>query len=483
MSVLNGLQPERVFYYFEEICKIPHGSHNTKEISDYLAGFAEEKGLEYRQDESCNIVIRKLATKGYENAPTVILQGHCDMVCEKVPGSAHDFEKDGLKLRIDGDYISAEDTTLGGDDGIAVAYALAVLEADDLKHPALEVVITTDEEVGLLGAKALDTSDLKGTYFINMDSEEEGMLWISCAGGLTATSEIPAVYQEIDGTHFEVAVDGLFGGHSGAEIDKIRANSNKLMGRFLFELGHQIQYHIAELEGGQKDNAIPRMTRALLLADADSQTAIEAKAEQLQKNLREEYSGTDAGITVTVQKKGEGAVRALKLTCQQKIVFYLIHVPYGIQKMSGDIKDLVETSMNPGILKLQQEKCVIVSSIRSAVGSAKEALKEKVQYLTEFLGGTCLIEGDYPAWEYRKDSHLRDIMAETYEDLFGERPEIVAVHAGLECGIFYEKMPCLDCVSFGPDMQDIHTTEERLSIASTERMWRFLIKTLENIQA
>lgn len=483
MSVLSGLQPERVFFYFEEICKIPHGSHQTKEISDYLAGFAKEKGLEYRQDDCNNIVIKKPATKGYENAPTVILQGHSDMVCEKVPGSAHDFEKDGLELMIDGDYISAKETTLGGDNGIAVAYALAVLEAEGLKHPALEVVITTDEEVGLLGARALDTSDLKGTYFINLDSEEEGMLWISCAGGLTATSEIPAEYQETEGVHYEVIIDGLIGGHSGAEIDKIRANSNKLMGRFLFELSQETDYQIAELEGGQKDNAIPRVTRALLAADADSQTEIKAKAEQLQKHLREEYSGTDTGIAVTVQKKGEGAVQALKPISQQKIIFYLIHVPYGIQKMSGEIRDLVQTSMNPGILKLEQEKCVIVSSLRSSVGSAKEALKEQLQYLTEFLGGDCLIESDYPAWEYRKDSHLRDIMAETYEELFGERPQIVAIHAGLECGIFYEKMPSLDCVSFGPNMQDIHTTEERLSISSTERMWRMLIKTLENIQA
>lgn len=482
MSVLSGLQPERVFYHFEELCKIPHGSYNTKEISDHIVKFAREHNLEHRQDDSNNVVIKKPATPGYENAPVVILQGHCDMVCEKVPGLVHDFEKDGLKLKTDGDNISAEGTTLGGDDGIAVAYAMAVLEADHLKHPALEVVITTDEEVGLLGAKAMDTGDLKGTYFINMDSEEEGKLWISCAGGLTATSRIPVEYAEAEGMKYEIIIDGLLGGHSGAEIDKIRANSNKLMGRFLFELGQELDFQIAELDGGQKDNAIPRMTRTLIVAAPEAKLELEKKAAAFQQDLREEFGGTDAGITVRAIVVSEGKTPVLTPVSHHKVIFFLMNVPYGIQKMSGEIKDLVETSINPGVLKLGAEECTIISSLRSSVSSAKAALKEKVIYLTEFLGGTCIPEGEYPAWEYKKDSRLRDIMADTYEEMFGERPEIVAIHAGLECGVFYEKIPNLDCVSFGPNMKDIHTSEETLSISSVERMWRFLIKTLENIK-
>ena len=481
MSVLSGLKPERVFYYFEEICKIPHGSFNTKEISDYLVSFAKEQSLKYRQDESNNVVIWKAASKGYENAPVVILQGHSDMVCEKTSGSAHDFTKDGLKLRVEGDLISADDTTLGGDDGIAVAYALAVLEDPTLKHPALEVIITTDEEVGLLGAGALDYSDLKGTYLLNMDSEEEGKLWISCAGGLSTTSEIPVEYGKVSGVKYQVVIDGLLGGHSGAEIDKIRANSNKLMGAFLFELNQKIDFSIIELAGGQKDNAIPRMTRVTLIADKEAGDTIAETAAAFQKNKRTEYSGTDEGICVKIETLEETEESGLTPVCQQKVLFFLVQLPYGIMKMSGEIEGLVETSMNPGILRLDREFCTIISSLRSSVKSAKEALTEKVSYLTEFLGGICRPEGDYPAWEYKKDSKLRDIMANTYAEVFREKPEVKAIHAGLECGLFYEKIPNLDCVSFGPNMQDIHTTEETLSISSTERMWRYLLKVLENI--
>ncbi len=481
MAVLSGLKPERVFYYFEEICNIPHGSYHTREISDYLVEFAKKNKLSWRQDASNNVIIRKPASPGYEKAPTVILQGHCDMVCEKIPGSDHDFEKDGLVLKIDGDDITADGTTLGGDDGIAVAYGLAIMEDRSLKHPPLELVITTDEEVGLLGAGALDTSDLKGRYLINMDSEEEGYLWISCAGGLSATSQIPVHYVEEEGICYQVRIDGLTGGHSGAEIDKIRANSNKLMGRFLFSLDQKADYGLAALKGGQKDNAIPRTTFASLIVEPSQEEILLQTAKALQKDIRQEYSGTDDGISICVERKGERKQKVLDPVSKQKLVFFLVQIPYGIQKMSGEIPGLVETSINPGILELGEENCNVVCSIRSSVKSAKEALTQKIQYLTEFLGGSCELEGDYPAWEYKKDSRLRQIMVATYEELFGEKPEVKAIHAGLECGIFYEKIPGLDCVSFGPTMWDIHTTEERLSISSTARMWDYLLKVLENI--
>lgn len=482
MDVLKGLKPERVFYHFEKLCGIPHGSFNTKQISDYLADFAKNLGLEYRQDESNNVVIKKPASPGYEKAPAVILQGHCDMVCEKTPDVEHDFEKDGLQLMIEGDYVTANGTTLGGDDGIAVAYAMAILEDQTLKHPALEIVITADEEVGLLGAKALDCSDLKGTYLINMDSEEEGYLWISCAGGLSVNSVIPVNYRKMEGEAYELRVHGLTGGHSGAEIDKIRANSNKLMGQALFALEQELEIGVSELAGGLKDNAIPRDTRAVFTAAADDKDQIESIVSGLQAQWRTEYAGTDEGITVTVRPLGKAASEVLHPVSQEKIIFFLMHIPYGVQKMSGSIEGLVETSMNPGILKLGKAECLVVSSIRSSVGSAKKALTEKVRYLTEFLGGDCEEEGDYPAWEYRKESRLREIMADTYAELFGQRPEIKAIHAGLECGLFYEKIPELDAVSFGPTMKDIHTTEEKLSISSTERMWNYLLRVLENIR-
>lgn len=483
MGVLSGLKPEKVFYYFEELCKIPHGSYHTKQISDYLVQFAKDRNLECSQDDSNNVVIRKAASAGYEDAPVVILQGHCDMVCEKTADSTHDFEKDGLDLMIEGDYITANGTTLGGDDGIAVAYAMAILDDDTLKHPALEVVITTDEEVGLLGAKALDCSRLKGKYLINMDSEEEGYLWVSCAGGLSAITTIPVRYQEVSGEKYELVISGLNGGHSGAEIDKNRANSNKLIGQALFTLEQDIPFCLAALEGGTKDNAITRLSKAVFVADKEAEEAIFAAAEKLQNDWRAEYTGTDEGITVTVKKLGETTEKALDQVSQEKIIFFLVQVPYGIQKMSGSIEGLVETSINPGILMLNEEECKIVSSVRSSIDSAKDALTAKVCYLSEFLGGDCVTEGDYPAWEYRKESKLRDIMVNSYKELFGDGPEVKAIHAGLECGLFYEKIEGLDAVSFGPTMKDIHTTEEVLSISSTARMWDYLVKVLENIKA
>ena len=309
MSVLKNLQPERVFYYFEEITKIPHGSGNTKQISDYLAGFARDHGLRYIQDASNNIIIFKEASQGYEKAPCVILQGHMDMVCEKTPESSHDFAKDPLELQVEGDYISAKDTTLGGDDGIAVAYALAILEDEKLPHPALEVLLTVDEEIGLLGAAAVDTSPLKGRYLINLDSEEEGYLWVGCAGGLTAQTRIPVKYQEAGGVKYQVTVSGLTGGHSGSEIDKNRANATLLLGRFLFETREQGEYALAEIEGGQKDNAIPRTARALLNTRSSVGSRLQEFAKRFTEDLRKEYTGSDEGITVTVEPQGEGRNR------------------------------------------------------------------------------------------------------------------------------------------------------------------------------
>lgn len=482
MAVLSGLKPEKVFGYFEELCKIPHGSGNTKEISDYLVAFAKERNLKVYQDEYNNVVIYKPASEGYEAAPVTILQGHCDMVAEKTPESSHDFEKDGLKLMIEGDYITADQTTLGGDDGIAVAYMMAVLDDDTLKHPALECVITTDEEIGLLGAKDLDASVLQGKYMINLDSEEEGYLWISCAGGQTGISEIPLSFREVEGEVLEVVIDGLVGGHSGAEIDKNRANANKLMGRFLYELGQKTMFTLAELEGGTKDNAITRKCKAVLVLEEEDRKTAEEFAASYQENLRKEYSGTDDNITVNMVSQGTKTISALDMMSKEKTVFFLMNIPYGIEKMSGEIEGLVETSNNIGVLRIEEGFLVSSCGIRSSVGSAKQFVSEKIQYLTEFLGGEYTVVGDYPAWEYKKDSALRELMADVYRDLFGKEANVKAIHAGLECGLFYDKIPGLDCVSFGPSMQDIHTTEEKLSISSTARMWEYLVKVLESIK-
>ena len=481
MSVLAGLRQERVFYYFEELCRIPHGSGNTKEVSDYLVQFARDHELSWYQDASNNVIIRRPASKGCELAPTVILQGHCDMVCEKKPGSSHDFTKDGLELHIDGDEIYARDTTLGGDDGIAVAYMLAVLESDDLQLPAIEALITTDEEIGLLGAAALNGNELKGRTLLNMDSEEEGILTVSCAGGMTAMMDLPVRRSEVMGEQMEVTISGLAGGHSGTEIHKNRANSNILAGRFLYELAGKMDYALIELEGGLKDNAIPRTTRMLLAIDGGEKEILKEEASRFIENLRREYSGTDDSITVTVEKTGEGAAPALHPVSLQKTVFFLMNLPNGVQKMSGQIPGLVETSLNLGILKLEPDHLHACASVRSSVGSAKEALSDKLEYLIGFLGGEFHVEGAYPAWEYKEDSALRDLMVAEYEAMYGQKPAVEAIHAGLECGLFYEKLSGLDCVSFGPNMKAIHTTEERLSISSVERTYQYLCRVLEQL--
>ena len=478
MRVLENCEPKRVFYYFEEICRIPHGSGNTKEISDYLVNFAKEHQLDFVQDEMNNVVIYKPATEGYENAPTVIIQGHMDMVCEKRPEVQHDFMKDGLNLSVENGYISANGTTLGGDDGIAVAYGLALLESTEIAHPALEVLITVDEEIGLLGAVGFDCSVLKGRRLINLDSEAEGSLWISCAGGLTGTSHIPVKRIEAEGQKLTVKICGLAGGHSGAEIDKKRASANILMGRFLYELKKQVDFELFTLEGGQKDNAITREASAGILAASEDTEKILAFADLCQKKLREEYAGSDENITITITEEGVSKEQILHPTSREKVLFYLMQVPFGVYKMSGTIEGLVETSANIGIVKLGDDELTASSSVRSSVEAARDALSDKVEYLTEFLGGEYEVQGAYPAWEYRKDSPLRDKMVEVYEEMYGEKPKVVAIHAGLECGLFYKKMEGLDCVSLGPDMKDIHTSEEVLDIASTARVWEYLVKTL-----
>lgn len=478
--VLNGMQPERALYYFEEICKIPHGSRNTKQISDYLVSFAKEHGLRWVQDEVNNVVIYKDGTKGYEHHPVVILQGHMDMVAEKTKESPIDFTKDPLELHTDGEYIWAEGTTLGGDDGIAVAYALAILEAEDIPHPPLECVFTVDEEIGMEGAAALDPALLQGRVFINCDSENEGILTVSCAGGARSDLELPVSIDPAEGKGIHIYVDGLVGGHSGAEIHKGRANSNKVMAELLDRLLKLMPYRLVYVRGGQKDNAIPRYTMAKIIVAEnrleDALTEIDKIADALLKALPKEE--TKAKITK------EACVcrgRAMSIASTRKVVGILNELPNGIQSWSKDIEGLVQTSLNLGILKTEGSTVSMSFSVRSSVNDEKTALTDELKAIAAKYGAKYSQHGDYPAWEYRKDSPLRDRMVSTFETLYGRKPVVEAIHAGLECGLFSGKLPGLDCVSFGPDMQDIHTTRERLSVASTARTWKYLLAVLERL--
>lgn len=479
MGVCENLEPKRVFAYFEEICGIPHGSGNTKAISDYCVSFAKEHNLRWIQDESNNVIIFKDGSKGYEDSEPVIIQGHMDMVCEKENHVEIDFEKDGLKLYVDGDFLKAEGTTLGGDDGIAVAYALAILEDDSLPHPPLEVVLTVDEEIGLLGAESIDLSMLKGRKLLNIDSDEEGIFLTSCAGGLRADCRMPVSRTETEGMEYELLVTGLKGGHSGSEIHKERGNAVMLLGRVLYELRQSGSFSLETLSGGLKDNAIPREAKALILVSEEDSKELLSTVERLNKTLKQEYRSSDEGITVSCRKLEQKKAQTLTDASLIRILFMLRTMPFGVQNMSMEIQGLVETSLNPGIMTLAEEEFCLCFSVRSSVTSRKYELTERLAFITEFLGGELEMHGDYPAWEYEPQSQVRGLMAETYRDLFQEEPKLQAIHAGLECGILSGKIEHLDAISFGPNNYDIHTPQERLSISSTEKVWKLILEFLK----
>ena len=468
MRVLDSLEPKRVFRYFEDLCGIPHGSGNTDAISDYCVAFAVRHGLEHLKDAHNNVIIRKPASAGYEDHPPVILQGHLDMVCEKEPDCPLDFLRDGLNLRVDGDWVSADGTTLGGDDGIAVAMALAILEDDTLPHPALEALFTTDEETGMFGAEGLDPACLRGRTLINADSEAEGVLTVGCAGGARVEITLPLATAPLTAPCKQVTVGGLIGGHSGVEIDRGRLNANILMGRFLQSL--DAPFSLVSVAGGAKDNAIPRQCVCVLATDAD----LEAAAERF---VAAERVDTDPDLSVTVAD-APAATTAVTPADSARAAAFLATVKNGVQAMSTAIPGLVETSLNLGVLRLTGDSLLATFSVRSAVGAAKQRLLDDLEATAHTFGGTYSSHGHYPAWEYRENSRLRDTMVAVYEEMTGQKPVVEIIHAGLECGLFSDKIPGLDAVSFGPDMRDIHTSRERLSIPSVARTYAYLLRVL-----
>ena len=473
---LQGLEPESVFRYFEEICAIPHGSRNTKAISDYLVSFAKAHGLRYRQDESNNVVIFAPGTCGLEDHESVILQGHMDMVCEKDAGCPLDMAVDGLDVTHDGCCVFAKGTTLGGDDGIAVAYALAILDDNTIAHPPLEVIVTVDEEIGMLGAAAMDLADVKGRTMLNLDSEDEGIFTVSCAGGATCTVSLNAERKAVYGPCVRLSVEGLRGGHSGAEIHKNRANANKVMGDFLGRIQKLMPLCLTSFSGGSKDNAIPRACQATVVAMGIGLERINDIAAQLQQEVRETYDEPEALVQAfDVDALGGNAMTT---AATADVISLLCAAPNGVQAYCPDMPELVQTSLNLGIAKLG-DRFTTTFSVRSSVNAEKEGLITKLKELADFYNGTYSQSGTYPAWEFRKDSRLRDVMVPIYTRMFGKEPKVLAIHAGLECGLLGDKLPGLDCVSIGPQMHDIHTSREKLEIASTKRTWDFLLEILK----
>lgn len=475
MSALTGLEPASVFHYFEEICGIPHTSHHEKALSDYCVQFAKAHGLACRQDEMGNLLIKAPATPGYEKEPGLILQGHLDMVGDKTADCPLDLEKDAIHPVVDGGYVCAEGTTLGGDDGIAVAYALAVLDAKDIPHPALEVVLTVCEEVGLLGASAMDFSDLEGRMLVNIDSEEEGVLTAGCAGGRRVECHLPIARVPVTGTAVKADVIGLVGGHSGTEIHKGRANAIALLGRWLTLLTENgVDYAALALSGGAKENVIPKESSITLVLPAGITEGVHTAAAQFAAQVQAEYGMADPAIRLQLTEQGCGAFSALDADSTQRLRKALLLMPWGVQAMSMDVPGLVETSLNLGVAEMDEQEAILRFSIRSSVPSAKELLCCKVQTLTELLGGGVRFHGDYPAWTYARESALRDRCVAVYEAQYGKKPQIAALHAGLECGILSGKIEGLDCISFGPNLLHVHTPNERADIASVARVWEYL---------
>ena len=483
MNILQNLEPKKVFEYFEAISNIPRGSGNEKEISDYLLNFGKSLGLESIQDKALNVIIKKPGTKGYENAPTVIIQGHMDMVCEKNNGVEHDFEKDPLKLRIVDDYIYATDTTLGADNGIAVAYAMAILASNDIPHPPIEVLITTDEETGMSGAMAINKEHIDGKILINLDNEEEGYLLVSCAGGIRSTATLNIEKQDVkDKKVVKISISGLKGGHSGMDIIKERGNSNKILGRVLKGLLKEVSFNIVNLNGGSKNNAIPREAEAVITINSSDEKTVIDVIRNWNDIIGNELRTQDSGLKIEALSIDDKEEKEFTDESTKKVVDLLYIYPNGINSKSVEIDGLVESSTNLGVLTTSDTAVEFDSAIRSSVPSLKEEIVLRSKTIVELFGGEFTTTADYPGWEYNPDSKIREICQKVHKDLYGNEAKIVAIHAGVECGLFNEKLGNLDMISFGPNLYDVHTPDEHMSISSVRNCYEYLKAILKEIK-
>ena len=477
MSVLKGLQPERVFYYFEEITKIPHGSGDMDKIAEFCVNFAKEHNLKYYHDKENNVVIYKDGTKHLKNAEPIILQGHLDMVCQKTEESKIDFTKDALEVFIDGDYVKAKNTTLGADNGIAVASVLAILESDEYCHPPIEAVFTTDEETGMVGANYLDTSILKSKRMINIDSEEDDTMTVSCAGGADFLATFNFQRELVEGVEIELIIKGLKGGHSGIEIDKGRVNANILAGRVLNHL-KTTDFNLLSVNGGDKTNAITNLCRINLCVN-NKDKFIKVATEYLEI-IKNEIVARESDFDYQINVLGNGEFKGINKESANAIIYALTCIPNGVLDMSAEITGLVETSLNLGILATTENSTELKTSLRSNKMSALSALEDRLKTFFSILPCECTTFDKYPSWEFNNNSTLQGLFKEVYEKETGETLKVEAIHAGLECGVFASKIKDFDCISIGPTMFDVHTVKERLSVSSTERTFKILLKVLEN---
>ncbi|MBA3013194.1 MAG: aminoacyl-histidine dipeptidase [Proteobacteria bacterium] len=475
------LSPKQVFHYFEELAKIPRCSGNEKQVSDYLVNFAKKRKLAVFQDKKLNVIIKKPGTKGYEDSPAVILQGHMDMVCEKLENSSHDFSKDPISLTVDGDFLRANGTTLGADNGIGVAYGLAILDSDDIPHPPVELLVTTDEETGMYGAASLKANHLIGKTLLNIDAEEEGVFFTSCAGGRISIIEFDTHWMKASGKALLIKISGLKGGHSGLEIIQQRANAIKLLGRILDAARKEGELNISSIAGGSKHNAIASLAQLTIAGEASVLKKIKAIVKDLSVELKKEYAAVDPDLKVTVTSVDTIATQ-LDTISTQKIIDFLLIAPNGVQSMSMDLENLVESSLNFGVLEQSDKSIRLTISVRSSVNSIREEITCGLEALAKRVNAKSSRTGEYPAWRYEPDSKIRDLCVSVYKEVSGNDAVVRAIHAGLECGLLKEKLSKTDMISFGPNLFNVHTPAEYLSIRSVANMWDFLKAVLAKLK-
>lgn len=484
--LVSDLSPREVYSYFKEISDIPRGSGNTEKIADYCEEFAKKHSLKVIRDESDNIIIFKDGSSGYENHEPVILQGHLDMVCEKEQDCDIDMDNEGVRLRTDGKKIWADGTTLGADDGIAIAYMLAVLSSDTIQHPPIEAVFTTGEEIGMLGARALDTSVLKSKRLINIDSETEGELFVSCAGGVRAKCDVPVEYTYIkydmeSPVIYEISISGLAGGHSGVEIHKQNTNAIRLMGSVLAQVQRRCDIRIVDVSGGGKENAVPKESKAYICMNGSDAQLFCDIIHEYESVIKKDLENTEPDVKITAHEDFDLPEKCLTLESTRKVIFVLQMSPDGVYKMNQQIEGMVQTSLNLGTAYIQDDTLIYKYLIRSNTATGKQLLLERVTEFTEFISGEITTMSDYPAWEYKHDSKLQDIMIKSFVNVYGYEPKVTAVHAGLECGILSGSMTDTDMISFGPTLTDVHTPNECMDAESAERTWKYLLEVLKNM--
>lgn len=481
MSSVKNLKPEKVLEFFELISSVPRGSGNVGKISKLCCEFAQQRGLHHIQDAFGNVIIFKPASTGYETHDPVIIQGHMDMVAVKKTQCNIDLENDGLSLITDGEYLWADGTSLGADDGIAIAMSMAVLDSDDIPHPPIEVVFTVNEETGMDGAEFIDTSVLSARRMLNIDSEVEGVITAGCAGGMRVFGQFSINRSNQTLHRMRLSLSGLIGGHSGSEINRNRINSNILMAQLLHGLQELVPLSLFDFNGGEKDNAIANFASAVIAFAPDSFGYVASFLSDFKDTVIADISDREPDVKFCIEDLGVGEIASSDYDTGRRIIDSVYSSPNGVIAMDQHFESLVQTSTNLGIVSTDENAVKLTFCLRSSVMSELEALRKRICNVIETFGGKASCGGAYPAWEYKPDSPLRDEAIKSFVRLFGEPPKVEVIHAGLECGLFSAKIPELDCISFGPDIPDIHTVNEKLSIASTERTFCFLLELLKNL--